>query len=237
MKHGTGMTATLCLLLVLLSGCGPAYEKTSDNATETPETATETPYDGTVADADVLIRVPQLRQYGAHTCGADCVQMTMNWLHPYGGDLNLKSYAEELGTTEEDGTTPADIESFFEAHDVTAEAAENRSTSDIIKALDEGHVMLMCIQAWSDDGYNTTDPSDSDTYLAEGHWVICVGYQKSENRFFFNDPACVGYCMLEEDELDARWIDMDGSGRTYDHYGIEVSGDAAYDPDGYFHLE
>ena len=30
---------------------------------------------------------------------------------------------------------------------------------------------------------------------------------------------------------------MDGAGRVYDHYGIEISGASAYDPNGAFHLD
>ena len=100
--------------------------------------------------------------------------------------------------------------------------------------------MLVCIQAWGADGYNTQDPSDADTYLAEGHWVICVGYQKKidGNVFYFNDPACVGYGLMREEDFNRRWIDMDAAGTIYDHYGIEIDeSGSAYDPQGVFELE
>ena len=98
----------------------------------------------------------------------------------------------------------------------------------------------MCIQAWSASGdYNTTDPSKTETYLAEGHWVICVGYRKTagECAFYFNDPACVGHCVMREEELNARWIDMDANGAVYDHYGIQIAGKTEYKSDGAFRLE
>ena len=123
-------------------------------------------------------------------------------------------------------------------------AKEKRTTDDLISALDRGYPVLMCIQAWSSseegDGYNTTDPNDADTYLTEGHWVICVGYQDKKGGyvFYFNDPACVGHCMMSEKDLDERWIDMDARGKIYDHYGIEIEEDVEiYDPDGIFYLE
>lgn len=212
-----------CLLLALFPCCAMAYE-------------------GSVTDADVLIRVPQLRQYGGFTCGTTCVQMLMNWLFPTDGDINLASYVEALGTTEEAGTSPYSILRYLQERGVPAVERENRTTAELTEALDAGHVIVIPIQAWStaeDGSYNTQDPSDTETYLIEGHWVICVGYQRTENgtRFFFNDPACVGYCMMEEAELNDRWIDMDGEGRIADHYGIEVSGDTAYDPNGFYHLD
>lgn len=216
------------LLLLTLSLCGAAQA--------------QSPYDGSVADADAFISIPALRQYGGYTCGTTCVQMLMNWLFPYEGDLNLAAYEEALGTTEDAGTPPESIVRFLAESGVAACEKENSTVDELAAALDAGRPTLMCIQAWSsaeDGSYNTADPSDPETYLAEGHWVICVGYQRTENgrRFFFNDPACVGHCLLDEAELDARWIDMDGAGRVYDHYGIEISGASAYDPAGAFHLD
>lgn len=216
------------LLLLALSLCGAAQA--------------QSPYDGSVADADVFISIPALRQYGGYTCGTTCVQMLMNWLFPYEGDLNLAAYEEALGTTEDAGTPPESIVRFLAESGVAAREKENSTVDELTAALDAGRPTLMCIQAWSsaeDGSYNTAAPSDSETYLTEGHWVICVGYQQTENgrRFFFNDPACVGHCLLDEAELDARWIDMDGAGRVYDHYGIEISGASAYDSNGAFHLD
>ena len=53
-------------------------------------------YAGRTQDADVLIDIPNLRQYGGYTCGTTCVQMLMNWLEPYQADLNLTAYEEAL---------------------------------------------------------------------------------------------------------------------------------------------
>ena len=181
-----------------------------------------------------------MRQYGGYTCGTTCVQMLMNWLEPYQADLNLTAYEEALGTTEEAGTSPDAILAFFEENDVRVIAREKQTTDDLIAALDRGHPVLVCIQAWGADGYNTQDPSDADTYLAEGHWVICVGYQKKidGNVFYFNDPACVGYGLMREADFNRRWIDMDAAGTIYDHYGIEIDeSGSAYDPQGVFELE
>lgn len=77
------------------------------------QTQVQSPYDDTVARADVLLEIPALRQYGGYTCGTTCVQMLMNWLFPYEGDLNLTAYEEAPGTTEEAGTPPENITRFF----------------------------------------------------------------------------------------------------------------------------
>ncbi len=177
------LVGALCLCALPCAGKGEA------------DASPQSLYAGRTQDANVLIDIPNLRQYGGYTCGTTCVQMLMNWLEPYQADLNLTAYEEALGTTEEAGTSPDAILAFFEENDVRVIAREKRTTDDLIAALDRGHPVLVCIQAWGADGYNTQDPSDADTYLAEGHWVICVGYQKKidGNVFYFNDPACVGY--------------------------------------------
>lgn len=219
------------LLLLGLTACG----------TRTPAEQS-TPYVGYTTDADVFLELPNLRQYGDYSCGTTCVQMVMNWLYPQAGDKNLTAYEEALGTTREDGTPPESILQYFADNGVEAEAARDRTIQDLVEALDNGHPMVLCLQAWTDapDGsFNVTDPTDPDTYFTCGHWVICVGYQKTREgyRFFFNDPACVGHALLEEEELEVRWTDLDADGQELRHYGIEISGRTDYDPDGVFHMD
>lgn len=206
------------------------------------QSSVQPPYDGQTQDADVFIDMPNLAPYGGYTCGDHLRADGDELAGPYQADWNLAAYEEELGTNEEAGTPPGSIVSFFEENSVTVTAKENRTTPELASALYQGHPVLLCIQAWAaaEDGYNTQNSDDADTYLAEGHWVICVGYQKQESGyvFYFNDPACVGYCMMSEQDLNNRWIDMDTEGNVYDHYGIEITADGtSYNPDGVFYLE
>lgn len=223
---------TLCLIVLFGTAC----------SMQPADGAVAEPYGDTVANADVFIDLPNLRQYGGYTCGTTCVQMLMNWLYPYEGDLNLVAYEELLGTTDEGGTPPENIVLYFKEQGVELEEHSQLTAQDLIKALDAGHPMMMPIQAWStaeDGSFNTTDSSDGETYLVEGHWVICVGYCKMSSgyRFFFNDPATVGYCYLEEEELDNRWIDMDCSGTLFDHYAVEIISTPGFVPRGAFHMD
>ena len=140
-------------------------------------------YVASLTDADVFIDLPALRQYGDYTCGATCVQMLMNWLDPYAADLNLTQYENLLGTTPENGTPPSAIMAYLEENGVAFTASQHLSLDDLLQKLAAGHPVLMPLQAWSsaeDGSYNLDAPSDSESYLVEGHWVICVG--RSEER-------------------------------------------------------
>lgn len=202
----------LLIGLFLTAGNGLAEGKSSSS-----------PYAAFLSDADVLIDVPALRQYGDYTCGATCVQMLMNWLYPYEADLNLTAYEELLGTTPENGTSPDAILRYFEESGVEFAALHSLTLDDLRQKLDAGHPVLLPLQAWSsaeDGSYQLDDPSDSETYLAEGHWVICVGHD-----------------LIDADEFDRRWIDRDGAGTVYDHFGIEILQSTDYDPNGLFYME
>lgn len=233
MKNLLRLCAVTLALAALLAGCGRSAATTGETV--------GAPYAGRLSDAEVLISMPNLRQYGDYTCGTTCVQMILNWLYPQTGDINLRDIEAALGTTEADGTPPQRILPYLEEHGVTATAAQDRTTGEIVEALDKGHPMLLCIQAWNQPGepYNTTDPTDADTYLSAGHWVICVGYARTDDGycFYFNDPACVGHCLLAEDELEERWIDRDAEGVARPHYGIEIQGQTPYQADGVYHLD
>ena len=199
-------------------------------------------YAGFLTEADRWIDIPALRQYGDYTCGATCVQMLMNWLSPYDADLNLTQYEELLGTTPETGTSPSAVLSFLEESDVEFAASQALTLSGLQEMLAAGHPVMMPLQAWSsaeDGSYNLDDPSQSETYLAEGHWVLCVGYGENADGlyFLFNDPACVGHTMVYADELDSRWIDMAGEGTVYDHFGIEILQKTEYDGSGLFYMD
>ena len=223
----------VCLGLMLLSF--PGYAE-SDAASSSDL------YAGFLTEADRWIDIPALRQYGDYTCGATCVQMLMNWLSPYDADLNLTQYEELLGTTPETGTSPSAVLSFLEENDVEFAASQALTLSGLQEMLAAGHPVMMPLQAWSsaeDGSYNLDDPSQSETYLAEGHWVLCVGYGENAGRlyFLFNDPACVGHTMVYADELDSRWIDRDGEGTVYDHFGIEILQKTEYDGSGLFYMD
>lgn len=237
------LMAGIACLAVLASGMGIGWTiaRNADQP-QTQSSEVSTPYVDSTQNANVLIRMPDLRQYSTFTCGTTCVQMVMNWARPQQGDINLADLQDALGTTDEGGTTPDNIVAYLKGQGVDATLRQGMTSDDLAATVSEGHPVVMGIQAWStaeDGSYNTDDPSDKDTYLVEGHYVICVGYRQTHAGydFYFNDPANVGICMMASAELDSRWIDMDAHGTVYDHTGIVINADTNYDPDGVYHLD
>ena len=129
----------------------------------------------------MLLEIPALRQYGGYTCGTTCVQMLMNRLFPYEGDLNLTAYEEAPGTTEEAGTPPENITRFFAENGVTAAAKEHMTVSELVAALDSHHPMLMCMQAWS----SAVSGAEVSDFGRQTRFVTCA--QKHEKPFVHYD--------------------------------------------------
>lgn len=242
------MKRIIAMLLALgiifgFAACSPPEEKAA--------IANSDIYIAYTTDADKFIDIPNLRQYGNYSCGTTCVQMVMNYLYPGAYDINLLTYEADLGTTHEAGTSPRQIYDYFNLKGLAFEQKENISIDQLVSYLNSDYPVMMCIQAWSET-YNTTDPNATNTYyddvlkkdvtentyLAEGHWVICVGYKKTNQgyQFYFNDPACVGYCLMSQQDLDARWIDIDGEGRIFNHFGFIIKEPSVFNNDGVFHL-
>ena len=231
MKKKLALLLALGMVFTLTAGCTQTGKKSANAESDS--------YVGYTTDADKFIDVPNLRQYGNYTCGTTCVQMLMNYLYPQIGDKNLSTYEQELGTTPENGTSPQQLYDYFKTQGVDVEKKEQITMPELVSLIDAGHPVMMCIQAWSDQ-YNTTDPNATDhAYLADGHWVICVGYQKTADgyQFYFNDPACVGHCLMSQRDLENRWIDRDEAGTIYKHFGFVIKGTTEYNDDGVFYLD
>ena len=79
------LAAVICILTSMFLVSCEAVDKTQT----TSQISDQTLYAGEIQEADVFIDIPNLRQYGGYTCGTTCVQMLMNWMFPYQGDLNL----------------------------------------------------------------------------------------------------------------------------------------------------
>lgn len=208
-------------------------------------------YVGYISDSDKFINMPTIREYDADTCGTTCIQIIMNWLYPNDLDFDVLAYEELSGTNEDGGTEPNQMINYFKNQNINYEYKEEMTIEELIASIDSGFPVILCIQAWGNK-YNLVDPNITETYydgeikkevtyktyLKEGHWVICVGYKKTEEGYslYFNDPACIGHCIIDANDLQERWIYKDDEGNIYKHFGLAIKETSNYNRDGIFYL-
>ena len=83
-------------------------------------------------------------------------------------------------------------------------AGQKWTIEDIKKYIDEGHPILVSLQAWAED-YLTI--SEWRSNYDDGHYAIVVGY--NDKVIFFADPSSFHRTWLKHSEFMARWHDKD----------------------------
>lgn len=194
------------------------------------------------AHARQLMHLPIYRQSKNYTDGVACVQSILRYAN-YEFDIREDDLAKALNATEENGVKWHEIVNYLNAvrlNDANhqyfeAEKREHMTLDALRRELDEGHPVILAIQAWNWDE-NEEYSMDLD-YTDEwecGHYVVAVGYD--EDSFFFMDPSTAGnYTYIPKDKLVARWHDygIDENNHRYDlvQVGIVVKINVE-EPDG-----
>jgi predicted double-glycine peptidase len=167
-----------------------------------------------------LLRLPLVRQATDYTCGAACLMSVMAY---FGSETREDLLAEELGSSEENGTDYRKIVEYARQEGLGAEPLEGITLESLEGYIDEGKPVQCIIQAWSDSPEHYTGDCD------DGHYVVAVGYD--EERFYFMDPSTLGtYTYIPRSDFKERWHDQDEQGNLLEHFGIVYSGGPAYDP-------
>lgn len=190
-----------------------------------------------------LLRLPLYRQSTNYTSGVACVQSILRY-GKYEFDIRENNLANALGATEEDGVRWEKIVGYLNAvryNDTDmqwfrAEKRESMTVEGLIAELDQGHPVILAIQAWNwneDEEY--TWELDYSNQWECGHWVVAVGYDK--NNLFFMDPSTAGnYTYIPKDKLVNRWhdYDVDEDNHRYEtmQLGIVVTWLGDHEPDG-----
>jgi uncharacterized protein len=170
-----------------------------------------------------MIRIVDVRQGTSYTCGVSCAQAILNY---YGVYIREDLLSEELGTTEDAGTSPAQLVSGFEAQGLSAAIKENTTLDDLRENINKRIPTMVAIQAWLDE----YPPQDWNNNWEDGHWVIAIGMD--DKNIYFEDPSLLGSrgWMTQTDFL-ARWHDYTGDSpccdpedRKWVHLSISVQG-------------
>ena len=173
-----------------------------------------------------ILNIVDVRQGTTYSCGTACVQAILNY---YGIDKREDALIKQLGTTEDDGTSPEQIIAGLKSYGLTATMKEHSTLDDLRENLRNKIPTIVDIQAWLED----YPPRDWSTNWEDGHYVIVIGMD--DTNVYFEDPSLLGTSgYLPHAEFIARWHDYEGdppccdaNDKTYTHLSISVKGTIA----------
>jgi hypothetical protein len=141
--------------------------------------------------------------------------------------------AKLAGTTEKEGTTTEGILFTFGYFGMEVSAGEGMTTADIREAIDQGHPVLLTLQAYRGADVITTYSELWD----QGHYVVAIGYEGDgtapDDKIIFEDPADFHRTFLSDGELNERWHDDNGAANPpkLEHWGCILMTPSTYQHD------
>jgi len=173
---------------------------------------------------------PETRQVFDFDCGANAL---MSMLVYCGVEEREERIAKLAGTTKEVGTTTEGILFTFGYFGMEVSAGEGMTTADIREAIDQGHPVMLTLQAYRD--ADNVEPYKDD--WTDGHYVVAIGYEGDgtdpSDRIIFEDPASFHRTYLTDGELNERWHDDNGAANPpkLQHWGCILLTPSTYQHD------
>lgn len=164
---------------------------------------------------------PHAMQQNSYSCGVGAVQAVLAWYDPVGLWTYQEDLAQELGTTEQDGTSPEAMVRVLKSKGLKAELKEGMTLRDLERWVEAQVPVIIDYEAYGAPGVNYTRD------WADGHYSVVVGYDAS--RLYLMDPSQMPgvATYLTRAELLERWHDRDlraGKPHDYVRSGIVVQG-------------
>ncbi len=161
-----------------------------------------------------LLSTAEVIQSRNYDCGAACVQIVSEF-YGVGNDRTEDDYIAELGTTAKDGTSPESIVDVLNDAGLVTTSGNGMTLDDLAACFRKGWPVIVPMQEAPANANGT----------AAGHWVVVIG--AGLGLIFLQDPVS-GRIMLDEDEFDARWHDLEADGVRSEHFGIVVADGFGY---------
>lgn len=163
---------------------------------------------------EAAVRVPESPQATNYTCGPAALRGAMG---AFGIGADEDELAAAAETSASGGTSILGLAAAAEARGLETETVQGMTLDDLIACLDEGRVVVACIQAGSDE-------EDYDA----SHWVVPCAVRDENGVLVVEmmDPAVEGArSVAPADEFVERWhcIDM---GERIEGLGLVLRGDA-----------
>jgi uncharacterized protein len=171
----------------------------------------------------LLSGVPDVRQSTVYSCGAAALQAVMSY---YGLDRRERALMDSLKTSEEAGTSPANIVRVAEENGFRAVIREGLILEDLEEAVRGRIPVIADIQAWTD---ATKSGFSWGSDWEDGHYVVVIGIDRE--NVYVEDPSLLGTRgVIPRAEFVERWRDYEGapphdaSDRSYVRAGIFITG-------------
>jgi len=157
-----------------------------------------------------------MRQTFNYDCEAKALQIVLAY---YGIEVREDELLSQLGCGIE-GTPVANMISIAEGYGFKIEASCEVSLEKLKAYVDEGFPVIILLQEWAEK-YMTLEDWKEDT--EDGHYVIVIAHVN--NVIVFEDPSSFHRTWLSEDELNARWHDIDpATNQRLDHFAMVFKG-------------
>jgi len=156
----------------------------------------------------ILLEFPELRQVYTYDCGACALCSIL----AYAGIDRREERVMQLAGTNPDtvdqaGTSYDGMLRVLGYFDIDNEPCG--SIADLKYSIVQGWPVLLCLQAYQDEGQQKPFKDD----WADGHYVVAIGIDG--DRIIFEDPSSYRRTWLLESELAERWHDVDKGVKTY----------------------
>jgi predicted double-glycine peptidase len=167
----------------------------------------------------MIIDFPSNRQSTKFSCGCCVVQSTL-WFCKQ-EDIREDDLIKLLKATPKGGVDPDTIIKFLKKKKIEIEYG-TMDIETLKDSLRKGYPVILSVQAWSDD-----KEIDYEETTSEGHYIVAVGL--NNGGFVFEDPSIQSHHgIMDFDELEKRWHDVDRYGNEFDHFGITIKCKSKY---------
>jgi predicted double-glycine peptidase len=172
------------------------------------------------------IDFPSLYQAFSYSCGASAVQSILL----YYGIGKEEEELMSLLNTQSKGTLPENIVRLFKQFDFKVKLGQT-GIKGLRLCIDKKLPVLISVQA-----YPEIKNKDWEKQYDNGHYVVVIGY--TSETIIFSDPSCVYDTYLTNEELLARWHDIDQNKNVLkQHYILPYGKQANYSSNLIKHME
>ncbi len=147
------------------------------------------------------LKTPLVRQATTYSCGAAVMLSVLSYWQVYDGPES--SLYSVLGTTEQNGTDSAKMQSYAASLGLESTLATGQTFQNLREKLQAGYSIILDFQAWAE-----VQAPDWRNRWEDGHYGVLVGMD--QEYLYFMDPSSMGgHAYISLNEFMDRWHDYE----------------------------